>query len=94
VDADLRAIIAAVESGAVPFAKPAEPPPVALLPLETYASVTAALAGGEPRDAVLARHRLTSEAFDAQARAWAQRFQRQPHFLERFKELVRSSAPR
>ena len=62
------------------------------LPLETFALVSGALARGESRDVALARHGLTSAAFDVLAKAWAQRFQREPQLLDRFKELARSSA--
>lgn len=102
VGTDLSAIVAAVQQGAHPFARSetsdsrhagtGEEPDLALLPLETFAVVSGALARGESRDAALARHGLTSAAFDALATAWSQRFQREPQLLERFKELARSSA--
>ncbi|MFT3770165.1 MAG: hypothetical protein QM820_32450 [Minicystis sp.] len=97
IDADFRAIKAAMERGPLPFAHPEpstsdEDRGEALPPLETYAGVTGSLARGEPRDEVLARHGLSAEAYDRMTKAWAQRFQREPHLLTRFQELARSSA--
>jgi hypothetical protein len=90
-----------VERGLLPFARSETPGPgaaeggddsdLSLLPLETYASVSGALARGESREATLKRCGLTVEAFEILARAWAQRFQREPNLLEKFKELARSS---
>jgi hypothetical protein len=65
-----------------------------LLPLETYAKLSAALARGELREAALRRHGLTPAAFDILARAWAQKFQQEPALLERFKELARGGMAR
>jgi hypothetical protein len=65
---------------------------LSLLPLEKYASLSGALARGEPRDAALARHGLTAIAFEILAGAWSQRFRREPPLLERFKELAKASA--
>jgi hypothetical protein len=98
---DYRAVVAAIDQGSLPFVQPdaANPPGAAaggpdfaLLPLETYASLSGALARGEPRADALARHRVSEEVFDRLAKAWAQRFQREPHLLVRFKELARSGA--
>jgi hypothetical protein len=91
-DPDTQAIMAAVLRGALPFGRPdqsREDADVAALPLETYASVTRALARGEPREEALKKHGLGAEAFDKLARAWAPRLQRNPHLMERFKELVK-----
>ena len=96
MDADLSTIIAAIKSGELPFAAQASSPSdvestdLALLPLETYASVSGALARGESRNEVLAKHRLSLEMFERLARAWALRFQREPYLLERFKDLARN----
>jgi hypothetical protein len=102
VGADFSDVVAAVKKGALPFSRPEQPhaghaetgeePDLAQLPLETFAEVSGALARGESRDAALARHGLTSAAFDLLAKAWAQRFQREPQLLERFKELAKISA--
>jgi hypothetical protein len=65
---------------------------LAAFPLEAYASVSGALARGESREEALAKHRLSAELFDKLAKAWAHRFEREPHLLARFKELARTSA--
>jgi len=65
---------------------------VPLLPLETYASVTGALARGEARDEVLARHGLSADTYAKMARGWTDRFGRDPHLLATFQELARNSA--
>jgi hypothetical protein len=78
--------------GAAGAAEAKDDADLAQLPLETYASVSAALARGEPRPEALARHGLRAEAFDKLAKAWAQRFQREPHLLARFKELAKGMA--
>lgn len=82
---DLSGII---PRSSLPFAG-AEDVDFAQLPLATYAGVTGALARGEPRDEVLQRHGVRPEVFDTMAKAWAQRFQREPHLLETFKSLVK-----
>jgi hypothetical protein len=97
-----HAVKAAISQGPLPFARPDLPEhgrgevreelDFSLLPLESYASVSAALARGESREAALSKLGLTSAAFDILARAWAQRFQQEPKLLERFKELARSGA--
>ena len=103
IDADLSAVVASVKRGALPFGALPEPSPpsvaasgsdfdFARFSLEVYASVTGALARGEPRDAVLVRHSMSPEAYDRMAKAWAQRFQREPHLLAWFQELARNSA--
>ncbi len=92
---DLSAIIANIQGGGLPFARSEpqdEEADVSLLPLETFAAVSGALARGESREAALAKHGLTSATFDVLAKAWAQKFQREPQLLERFKELAKSSA--
>ena len=102
-DPDTRAIMAAIMHGPLPFMRPAaqrsasgqEPhgdADFALLPLETYAGVTRALARGEPRDATLAANNLTAETFERLARAWSRRFQGEPHLLARFRELAKEDA--
>ena len=35
---------------------------------------------------------MSPEAYDRMAKAWAQRFQREPHLLAWFQELARNSA--
>ena len=93
-DADTRAVMAAILRGPLPFG-PSDPPhdaaDVAALPLETYASVTRALAHGERRDDALGKHGLSAEAFERLAKAWAPRLQQDPQLMARFKELA--SAP-
>jgi hypothetical protein len=79
--------------GAMPEVAPAADP-ATTLPLETYASVCAALAHGEPRREALPRHGLSGEAFDTFAKAWAQRFQREPHLVATFKDLVSAASAR
>jgi hypothetical protein len=81
--------------GPLPFARPSPPAGEArddvdftLLPLETYASVSRALAHGEAREEALAKHHVSAETFDRLAKAWSTRFQREPHLLARFKELA------
>jgi hypothetical protein len=101
VEADVNAAVGD-ERSALPFiraerpgqgpAETGEDLDLSLLPLETYASVSGALARGDSREATLKRYGLTAPAFDIFARAWAQRFQREPSLLEKFKELARSSA--
>jgi hypothetical protein len=59
--------------------------------LEKYASVSGALARGEPQEALLARHGLTVVAFELLAKAWGQRFQKEPHLLEEFRTLARTA---
>lgn len=77
---------------------PATPAPeevdLAAFPLEVYATITGALARGEAREEALARHRLDAASFDKLAKAWAQRFAKEPQLLVRFKELARTSAGR
>lgn len=100
-EADPRALVAA-DRGVLPFGRLETPSQVladaeeeldlSLLPLETYASLTGALASGESRDVAVKRHGLTVAGFEILARAWAQRFKREPHLLEKFKDLARSSA--
>jgi hypothetical protein len=102
VGADFSEIVASAKRGGLPFSRPepprAEPtgtadePDLSQLPLETFAAVSGALARGEARDAALGRHGLTSAGFDILAKGWAQRFQREPQLLERFKDLARNSA--
>ena len=65
---------------------------LSLLPLETYASVSGALASGESREVAVASHGLTVQTFEILARAWAQRFRREPHLLQKFTDLARSRA--
>lgn len=101
VEADPNALVVA-ERDVLPFGHLETPGPgrddaeeefdLSLLPLETYASLSGALASGESRDVAVARHGLTVQAFEILARAWAQRFQREPRLLEKFRELARSSA--
>jgi hypothetical protein len=101
VEADVNAAVAN-ERSALPFAHVERPGPgpaeagedfdLSLLPLETYASVSGALARGDSREATLRRYGLTGEAFEILAKAWAQRFRREPHLLDKFKELARSCA--
>jgi hypothetical protein len=106
---DPPAILVAIERGRLPFApSPAEPPgrsepratadhvdegDLTQLPLETYASVCAALARGEPRPEALARYGLTAETFDRLGKAWSQRFQHEPQLVARFKELATGKPP-
>ena len=97
MDTDFRAIKAAMERGPLPFGRPEAPPTVddaaaPLPPLETYAGVTGALARGEPRDEVLARHGLSPDAYAKMAKGWGDRFGRDPHLLATFQELARNSA--
>jgi hypothetical protein len=100
VQADYQAVEASVQQGPLPFAPavpaaPAAPPEegdFALLPLETYASVSGALARGEAREEALAKHHISAEEFDRLAKVWSQRFQREPHLFARFKELATGSA--
>jgi len=66
----------------------------ASLALEVYASVTAALASGEDRGAVLARHGVTAETFAQQARAWGARLQADPALMEHFKAMARGGMRR
>ncbi len=80
---------------AMPFSRAEGPPPkssqevdLEALPLETFAALSAALARGESREGVLAKHGLTSAAFDAIAAAWGRRLQREPNMLARFNELA------
>ncbi len=102
IQTDLSAIVAAVGRASLPFgdSEPARPAEAhegreeadfALLPLETYASVSGALARGEPREEALARHGVTAEVFERLTRAWSQRFPREPHLLARFKDLARGN---
>jgi hypothetical protein len=102
-DPDMRTIMATLAHGPLPFVRPdtqdASPTPqpgeevdFALLPLETYAGVTRALARGEPREATLAANNLTAETFERMARAWARRLQGDPHLLARFRELAKGGA--
>ena len=94
VQADFNAVKASVEQGALPFGRQPgqDEADFALLPLETYASLTRALARGEPREEALARHRVAADVFDRVAKAWAARFQREPHLFARFKELATGNA--
>jgi hypothetical protein len=80
---------------AMPFSRAEGPPPkspqevdLEALPLETFAALSAALARGESREGVLAKHGLTASAFDAIAAAWGRRLQREPNMLARFNELA------
>jgi hypothetical protein len=86
-----RGLPAVRRQGSVDSARGEENLDLSLLPLEKYASLSGALARGEPRDAALARHGLTAGAFEILASAWVQRFQREPQLLERFKELAKSN---
>ena len=54
--------------------------------------MSGALARGESREATLKMFGLTAGAFEILAKAWAQRFRREPSLLEKFKELARSNA--
>jgi hypothetical protein len=99
MNADLSQIVAAVNRGALPFKTDApaggsDSGDSAQLPLETYAAVSGALARGVPRETALAKYNLLPEDFDRLAKAWAQRFQREPHLLDKFKELASNAAGR
>ncbi len=97
-DPDTRAIMSTLTWGPLPFARPEHQPAAgadvdfSLLPLETYASVSGALARGEPRAETFARHNVSPETFERLARAWARRFQDEPHLLTRFRTLAKGSA--
>ncbi len=78
----------------LPFHEPAIKPEevdLSMFPLERYAAVTAALAAGEDRKAVLRRHVLTEVMWRALATAWADRIGRDPTLRARFGELVKAS---
>ena len=74
-------------------ASQADPADLRRMPLDAYAQVSAALARGEDRDAVLGRHGLTRPVFEDLARGWARRFGEDPALLETFRDLVRSGGP-
>jgi hypothetical protein len=80
----------------VPFVSPPPAPSgeidLARYPLELYASITGALARGEPRAQVLAERGLTPALFEKVAHAWGARLAAEPQLLQRFKALARSSA--
>jgi hypothetical protein len=97
-DPDTSAIIAALARGSLPFVRPDQQGPAgadvdfSLLPLETYASVSGALARGEPWAETFARHNVSPETFERLARAWARRLQDEPHLLARFRTLAKGGA--
>ncbi len=78
-----------------PFNRPRIKPEdldLSLFPLEVYAAISGALARGEPRSAVFAKHRLTDEFYDALGVAWGLRFQKEPELGARYREMARREA--
>lgn len=79
--------IATPRGPAMPFAFP-DARATEALPLERYATVTAALASGEARADVLARHGLTDERWHTLVGAWGERFEREPELMTQFREAL------
>lgn len=72
---------------AMPFAS-ADARATHALPLERYASLTAALASGEARADVLARHQLSEERWRELVSAWGERFEREPELMTQFRDAL------
>ncbi len=62
---------------------------LSMMPLERYAELTLALAGGEPRESVLRRFVLTEDIWMALARAWGEQIASKPELRAEFDRHVR-----
>lgn len=80
-------------AAAMPFRAldPAEPLDVGI---ERYAVVSAALAGDEPQEQVLARFGLTRDDWIAEMRRMSERFSAEPRLRAQYQELVRRALGR